>query len=159
MKRSLIALVLCALGVWGAAALVVAQGQPVGVECSMGFEAAVRQGPAAGLVLLGDLNFAVDASGSLEGAFVLDDGQSIPTFGQVNGRAIHLVFDLGDEQYVYGTGTALEPIVSENCGAEVGGTFAGPGEGDLGDWRRRGKPKPEVLNLEGGEEEGSGDDG
>lgn len=156
MKRILL-VVLCVLGVWGAAALVGAQGQPVGVECSMGFEAAVRQGPAAGLVLLGELNFAVDASGSLEGAFVLDDGQSIPTFGQVNGRAIHLVFSLGDEQYVYGTGTALEPIVSESCGATMGGTFAGPGEGDLGDWRPKGKPRPETLNVTG--EEGSDDGG
>jgi hypothetical protein len=106
-------------------------------------------------VLLGDLSFTVDSTGSLDGAFVLEDGSSIPTVGQVNGRAIHLVFSLGDEQYVYGTGTALQPIVSESCGETMGGTFAGPGEGDLGDWRPKGKPKNETLNF-AGEDTGDG---
>jgi hypothetical protein len=37
--------------------------------------------------------------------------------------------------YIFGSGTAWQPISPEtNCGGILGGTFAGPQPGDIGDW-------------------------
>lgn len=147
MKRRLLVVVAAALVLaLLAGALTRAQDSDIVLTCSMGFEAAVRQGPSAGVVLLGELSFAVERSGVLTGEFALEDGQTIPVVGQVTGRLIGLVFDLGQEQYVWGTGMGLNPIVSEDCGGALGGTFAGPADGDLGDWKPKGKPGKGILN-------------
>ena len=52
-----------------------------------------------------------------------------------------LAFDLGkladpsmgeDEYYIYGNGTMIH--LPSDCGGPMGGVFAGPQPGDIGDW-------------------------
>ena len=45
-----------------------------------------------------------------------EDGGELLGAGQVIGRAIHLVFDLGDQQLVFGVGTAQAKITNDTCG-------------------------------------------
>ena len=122
----------------GFAAAARAQGSPA---CSIDFEAAVRQGPSMGTALNGKLSFDIADDGSLMGNLVTTDNKTIPVVGQVNNRAISLGFELqkvGEQtegMYIFGTGLAWLPIAPESqCGAIMGGTFAGPMPGDLGDW-------------------------
>ena len=112
-------------------------GAPGPVHCEVNFEATVRQGPSSGVALAGILDFKVDASGDLGGKLRGPDGSEIPAAGQVDGRAIHLVFDLGDEQTVFGVGAARGEITNDTCGLALGGPFVGPQPGDMGDWLAR----------------------
>lgn len=89
------------------------------------------------MALRGVLDFAVDEGGGLHGALMQDDGSQIAAAGQVDGLAIHLVFDLGEEQTVFGVGTARAAITNDTCGLALGGPFAGPAPGDMGDWLAR----------------------
>lgn len=109
-------------------------GQPGPVHCLIDFEATVRQGPSSGVALLGVLDFKVDGAGVLYGKLMQKDGGELLVAGQVEGRAVHLVFDLGDEQNVFGVGTAKAQITNDTCGLALGGPFVGPAAGDSGDW-------------------------
>ncbi len=102
------------------------------VSCTSPFEATVRQGPDLGLTLTGQLGMTIDSLGQLRGALTTEGGDAIAVSGQVNQQAINLVFTVGEEQYVFGTGTGTAPIYS--CTGTMGGPFAGPQPGDLGDW-------------------------
>jgi hypothetical protein len=140
-----------ALGILGGGAAFGQESDQTASICqiSMGFEAAVRIGPSAGTVLDGMLTLDMSEDGAIDrGSFVLADGAEIPVVGQISGRAISLLFDLGDGAFVAGTGLAQDDL--ERCpeviDGFVGGPLAGPGEGDLGDWRK-GKPGRGVLNL------------
>ena len=105
------------------------------VTCTLNFEATVYQGPETELALLGNLTLTVDATGAAEGSLVTSDtGAEYPVVGQVNGRAINLAFDLGDNVYIFGLGTAFEPIGAGNCGLALGGPFVGPSPDDTGTW-------------------------
>lgn len=110
------------------------------VACSIPFEASVRSGPNAGFSVTGELQLVAEADGSVTGALMLEDGAQIPLVGQVNGRAINLLFavdispDAASPRVIFGTGTALTPIDAETCGTWLGGPFSGPDAGDLGDW-------------------------
>lgn len=123
--------------------IALAQEQPAeSVSCSLPFRATVNVGPSQGTVLEGDLIFDVDMTGDLQGQLEMEDATAIPVFGQVVGRAISLIFELepGSEDsagsYIYGTGTTRNPILEDpQCGTVLGGTFAGPEEGDMGDWK------------------------
>jgi hypothetical protein len=126
------------------------------VHCEFEFDAAVYQGPSAGLALIGTLQFDLDAMGGLSGSFALEDGNEVLVVGQVTGRAVNLLFDLGDERYIFGAGTSLNNVRDEDCGGALGGSLVGPEPGDSGDWRK-GKPGRGVLNLTG-EEEAEGSD-
>lgn len=119
----------------------------VGVlSCGLDFEVAVRHGPSAGLRLKGDLFFSFDRSGALRGDFTPTGGSRVPTVGQVQGRTMGLVFSFGGEEYVWGTGSAAQPIFGLDCGAVIGGTFAGPKDGDIGDWIAKAKPQTPSEN-------------
>lgn len=109
-------------------------GQAGPVHCLIDFEATVRQGPSSGVTLLGVLDFKVDEAGVLYGKLMQKDGSELLVAGQVEGRAVHLVFDLGDEQNVFGVGTAKVRITNDTCGLALGGPFVGPAPGDAGDW-------------------------
>ena len=124
------------------------------LHCEFEFDATVHQGPSAGLALIGILQFDLDTTGGLTGTFALEDGSEALVAGQVNGRAVNLIFDLGDQRYIYGVGTSLYNVRDEDCGGELGGPLVGPEPGDSGDWRK-GKPGKGVLNLT--DEEGSGE--
>jgi hypothetical protein len=124
----------------------------------MEFEAAVRIGTSAGTVLEGVLTLDMSEHGAIDrGSFVLADGAEIPVVGQIDGRAISLLFDLGDGAFVAGTGLAQDDLKScpEVIDGFVGGPLAGPGEGDLGDWRRKGKPGKGVIQIGVDPDEGS----
>lgn len=107
------------------------------VHCLIDFVATVRQGPSSGVTLQGVFDFKVDEEGTLYGKLMQADGGELLGAGQVIGRAIHLVFDLGDQQLVFGVGTAQAKITNDTCGLALGGPFVGPVEGDAGDWLAR----------------------
>jgi len=109
-------------------------GVPGPVHCMIDFEATVRQGPSNGVALLGVFDFKVDKEGVLYGKLMQENGGEIMAAGQVIGRAVHLVFDLGEDQTVFGVGTAKVRITNDTCGLELGGPFVGPQPGDSGDW-------------------------
>ncbi len=100
--------------------------------CVVAFEATVQQGPDTGLALIGDLTLTTDATGAVTGTLVQADGTEVNATGQVNGRAIHLVFALGNDQYVFGVGSLQYPF--QECRGAIGGPFTGPQPGDSGDW-------------------------
>jgi hypothetical protein len=112
----------------------VGSGMPGPVHCLIEFEATVRQGPSTGVALIGTFDFEVDEEGVLYGKLLQASGGEILAAGQVIGRAIHLVFDLGEDQTVFGVGTAKTRITNETCGLALGGPFVGPAAGDAGDW-------------------------
>jgi len=110
--------------------------------CNMDFSATVRQGPSAKTTLAGTLSFDLASDGSITGQLTEKDGSQITMAGQVVGRAISVAFQLkpfdlskGDKgSYIFGTGTAFNPINGNDCGGAMGGTFSGPQDGDDGDW-------------------------
>ena len=116
-------------------------------ECAMDFEATVWQGPSAGMTFVGELTFLFDETGAVEGNFVGLEGESVPVAGQINGRAVNLIFNLGEDRYLFGVGTAWSPVEGENCGDVLGGPFTGPEAGDSGDWKGKGRPGPLILNA------------
>jgi hypothetical protein len=149
-KLSILSLItlLTLLVVWqGLSVISAAQG--TAFHCDMGLEATIYQGPSAGLAMLGDLQFDVEDDGSLIGSYILEDGSaSFPIAGQVNGRAINLIITVAEGQYIYGVGTALNDIISEDCGTAMGGPFVGPEAGDSGQWedyRPKGRPGQGTL--------------
>jgi hypothetical protein len=101
-------------------------------QCGGDLEATVYHGPSAGTKLKGKLDFQIDAAGSLEGSLVTEDGGAIPVVGQVNGRAVNLVFEVSEEHYIFGVGAGEAPIYQ--CTGYMGGGFTGPQPGDSGDW-------------------------
>lgn len=115
-------------------------------RCSMAFEVAVREGPSAGALLDGEFSFSLDRAGSLQGSFALHDGRTLAVSGHAIGRLLGLTIDMGGGQYLWGTGTGSQAIAGPECGAAIGGTLAGPLDGDIGDWKRKGKPGQGTLN-------------
>ncbi len=111
---------------------------PSVTTCNVPFEATVRQGASSGTDLKGTLQATIDATGALTGSVVIDADTSFPVYGQVNGRAINMALDLSTAKhpgvYVFGVGTAIDPIQSDTCGTALGGPFVGPTPGDSGDW-------------------------
>ena len=128
---------------------VISAAQDTIFHCDMGLDATIYQGPSTGLTMIGDLQFDVDGDGSLTGRFILNEGGGeVPIAGQVNGRAINLIITVAEGKYIYGVGTALNDITSDDCGTAMGGPFVGPEAGDSGEWedlRRKGKPGKGVI--------------
>jgi hypothetical protein len=102
------------------------------IACGGRFEATVRQGPSAGLSLMGDLVLRVEPSGRANAVLTLRDRSEIKATGQVNGQAINLIFVVRPDTYIFGVGT-LQHSVPE-CAGVWGGPFVGPELGDIGDW-------------------------
>ncbi len=103
------------------------------VDCQIPhFEAFVRQGPNAGVALVGSMRIQADAHGSAQATLNQVSGPQITAVGQVEGRGIHLAFDLGGGKTVYGVGTLQYDI--HECRGNLGGPFTGPDGGDSGDW-------------------------
>jgi hypothetical protein len=104
------------------------------VHCLVDFEAAVHHGPSTGLTLNGVFDFKVNERGTLHGMLLQGDQSQILAAGQVNGRAVNLVFVVGERKFVFGVGTTLNQIQNDDCGVVLGGPFVGPEQGDSGDW-------------------------
>jgi hypothetical protein len=116
--------------------------------CTWDFEATVRVGPNAGKSVVGTLTVEIDKHGALSGSLIGnslltdEEDQTIPVVGQATGRAVNLALQLQKSEdettpgiFLFGTGTAALPISSATqCGGAMGGTFAGPAAGDIGDW-------------------------
>jgi len=82
--------------------------------------------------LQGNLHLHIDQDGSVTGVLKQAKGPDIHSVGQANGRAINLIFDLGQNHLIYGVGTLQNPI--QMCKGSVGGPFVGPAEKDTGSW-------------------------
>jgi hypothetical protein len=112
--------------------------------CLLPFEAKVRSGPNAGYETTGHLAFRLTPDGAIDrGVLVEEDGNEVEVVGQAVGRAITLIFAVQDGRYLFGTGGSTETI-ADVCAASaaglyaevpaLGGPFAGPEAGDIGDW-------------------------
>ena len=103
-----------------------------GLERTIQFQGAIRQGPNAALALIGDLHVVIAEAGDFHGTLTREDRTVVTTTGQIDGQAIHLVFDLGNDAFVFGVGT-LQNRISASQGV-AGGLLTGPQPGDSGDW-------------------------
>jgi hypothetical protein len=74
----------------------------------------------------------IESSGELTGTLAQPDGVQLPVSGQADGRALNLLFDLGNGQHVFGAGTTQFDL--RECRGAGGGPFSGPMTGDIGDW-------------------------
>src|SRR4051812_27685618 len=72
--------------------------------CSTDFEATVYQGPSKGTKLAGDFDLRISSIGELSGMLHTGDNKDVKVTGQANGHAINLVFNVGDQQYIFGSG-------------------------------------------------------
>jgi hypothetical protein len=102
------------------------------IACGGRFEAMVRQGPSAGLALVGQLVVRAEPSGRATAVLTLRDETTVPATGHVNGQAIYLVFVVRQDTYLFGVGTARRDF--RECAGVWGGPFVGPELGDIGDW-------------------------
>jgi hypothetical protein len=102
------------------------------VACGGRFEATVRQGPSAGLSLVGQLVVRVESSGRATAVLTMRDGTTLPATGYVNGQALNLIFVVRQDTYLFGVGTAQRDF--HECAGVWGGPFVGPELGDIGDW-------------------------
>jgi hypothetical protein len=90
-------------------------------------------------MLKGMFDFKVDETGTLHGTLLQENQGAIAAAGQVNGRAIHLVFAAGEGKYIFGVGTLVSKLANDTCGVALGGPFVGPEPGDAGDWLALGR--------------------
>ena len=97
-----------------------------------GFVAAVRYGPSFGLAVSGTLRLRVTRSGDATGTITNNVGRRFRVVGHVMGRSISLLIRFRTTGWISGTGTLERPW--RRCSGFIGGAFAGPSEGDIGDW-------------------------
>lgn len=110
-------------------------GQEAAATCSFPFHAEVYRGPNTGLAVAGVLTLDIEPSGSTSGALVQDGGAQLPLVGQTTGRAINLLFDLGDGTHLSGVGTADSDIRACQFHTILG-PFIGPKDDDSGAWAK-----------------------
>lgn len=108
---------------------------PASVQKVFQVQGQIQQGPDAGLNLSGDLRATLDAAGRLQGTLMRESGSPITVTGQIDGQAIHLAFDLGNNAAVLGVGTLQHDI--SNAQGTAGGLLTGPQPGNSGDWFAR----------------------
>jgi hypothetical protein len=125
-----------------------APAQPGARTCWTYFVIAINSGPHAGVSLVGTLTLNIEASGKATG--VLENGpmavvatgdlqlpsNEVKVVGEVHGHAVNLAFDLGDPNYVMGTGTSVDDL--DTCNGAIPGVIGGPAVGpaflDAGEW-------------------------
>ncbi|CAG0928180.1 hypothetical protein TFLX_00781 [Thermoflexales bacterium] len=95
----------------------------------------IQQGPSAGLNLSGELRTAIDSVARLKGMLKPEAGSAVTVTGQIDGQAIHLSFDLGNNSVILGVGTLQHDV--NNPQGTAGGMLTGPQPGDSGDWFAR----------------------
>lgn len=104
--------------------------------CPLDFEATVHYGPSTGFSLIGTLHLHREGDrGKVDGVLAHEAGFSVPVHGQILGRAANLLFDFGDDVFVYGTGTVLRSRSEDECSNFTGGgNLTGPDRADVGSW-------------------------
>jgi hypothetical protein len=103
------------------------------VTCELYLVATAAIGPNRKNVYEGELQVTIDPDGSInEGSFINEDGDEFDLVGQVNGRAVNLRIDLGEDGFLSLNGTAQRDF--DLCRGEAEGTFGGPEPKDLGTW-------------------------
>jgi hypothetical protein len=110
----------------------VASGQVL-ATCGFLFHAQVYSGPHTGLVLSGNLQLAIDASGSTNAIVQTDDGNTYGAVGQVSGRNLALLISYGNGAYLSAVGTADDEIRDCHFGV-IFGPLVGPDLDDSGSW-------------------------
>ncbi len=130
LRLSLAGLSLLALVGVLAASPTVARAGAAGTECQGAFQATVTSGSDTGLSLRGDLAFTIAPSGSLSGTLDEENGEGsgVPVSGGVSGGTITLVFALGGDSQISGSG----PFAG--CSGTGAGTLRGPAPNDQGNW-------------------------
>ena len=97
------------------------------------FTATVLMGRDKGFKLTGELRlFRRGTSNQFVGRLKLRSGRKIPVSAQLTGEAVSLFMHMGPGRNIYGTGVVgYDPHLKKHV---MGGTFAGPREGDFGTW-------------------------
>ena len=101
------------------------------------FSAVVYQGTDRGLSVQGQLTLQMNKIGSLTGTLKQTNGPDVTVVGQTNGRAINLIFDLGQGRLLFDVGTLQQDIP---CGGAAGGPLVGPRSADSGNGGTPSKP-------------------
>ena len=96
------------------------------------FTATVRLGPDRGWFLAGDLRLEVNRDGTASGRLTRMGKATVNVSGTIKAQAVHLAFEVDGAKYVFGTGVLDRPV--DASPKAMGGTLAGPREGDIGDW-------------------------
>lgn len=111
------------------------------------------------LALVGMLTLNVDPSGSFTGVLTTGkdkDGNDLPAilfhgpnlppdpssansynvYGQITGRSVSILFDLGNNKYIIGSGVSKADLSAADTGdlSFAGGAAVGTDSGDSGDW-------------------------
>ena len=88
------------------------------VSCTGRFEASIdRQ-----TIVEADLRIDIEDSGKMTGTIKPASGADLPVVGEVQGQAISLAISLGNDQYIFGSGTFTQP--PGQCTGVAGGAFA-----------------------------------
>ncbi len=106
------------------------------VTCVMVFEAETAIGSAQGEVYAGTLTLAIGADGTIAtGDLTTGDGQTFEAVGQALGQDIAFRIQLSDAENLWINGVSRRPL--RDCRGRSGGTFSGPGPGNIGTWEAR----------------------
>lgn len=106
------------------------------VTCVMVFAAGTAIGSAQGEIYAGTLTVAIGADGTFtSGDLTTDDGQTFEVVGQALGQDIALRIQLADAENLWLNGVSRQPL--RGCRGRSGGTFSGPGPGNIGTWEAR----------------------
>jgi hypothetical protein len=102
--------------------------------CPTQFEATVQSGPDKGLSLTGVLKLN-DEGSRVAGVLEAAGGLKVAVQGRLTGNKIQLTFDLGNNQFINGSGQTQKSKSDLKCvNVTGGGTLSGPKAGDTGDW-------------------------
>jgi len=122
-----------------------------GGPCPGNFEGTVHYGPDVNFSLRGTLYLTQKGDeGSIDGTLADEGGFSVPVHGQIFGRSANLLFDFGNEVFVYGTGTVLSSGGDGCTNYKGGGTLTGPDPADIGSWAIASFSREALLGLGAG---------
>jgi hypothetical protein len=102
------------------------------------FEAAVHQGPDAGLEVDGYIKYAVNGDGTFAVQILGKNGEQVKGTGQAVGRSLDMVLVLPDDRHIYAHGALDDDL--RRCNGGAAGPLTGPEYGDIGDWGSRYPP-------------------
>jgi hypothetical protein len=138
---------LTAFGARRSPAVAAGQDEANGEICVLEFTGTIRLGPSeerrSTREIAGRLRVRVQENGDLDDSeLVLEDGDTMPVYGQATGSAVTFLFRLEDGDAVaIGAGVNALSQFCPSVGSTFSGLLKGPRPGDLGDW------EAEVVRL------------